>query len=194
MPRPRIIQEDAFIGAKIERKQYLVLKEISRRTGRSMSALVREAVERFIREESVRLGLELALAEPEEEKEEGEPLWKRIERAMVSHFGRRLEDVEERLELVEQRLKEAEALHRSRYYTSVAASLDYARCAARLLADPSREINDILKGLRSCARAGIEDRELAERAIALKERIESLWRRIRAIQRKHSYPQGRERL
>jgi len=194
MPRPRMFEEGhVVVGAAVSPREAEILRAIASRKRTTLSEVIREALRRYIREESVRLGIELALANPKE-KEEEEPLWKRIERAMVSHFGRRLEDVEEKLALVEQRLREAEALHHSRYYTSVAASLDYARCAARLLADPSREINDILKGLRSCARAGIEDRELAERAIALKERIESLWRRIRAIQRKHSYPQGRERL
>jgi len=64
VPRPRILESPKVVPFVLEESLYLAAKKVSEALGISMSQMVREALTEYIKEQSLRLGLQIALPDP----------------------------------------------------------------------------------------------------------------------------------
>jgi len=75
MPRPRKIGEFTIVTAAVPKSTYLVLRQIllrrSQREKVSMSDLIREAIDMYVRDQSVALGIQLVFEEPQADPQVG---------------------------------------------------------------------------------------------------------------------------
>ena len=179
MPRSRVLPPTRVVAVNLLIHQLEALDKIASARGLSRSEAVREAIDRYLQEESTRLGIQITLGESPE------PSAKRSARAILlskklAKLRREVGELGEHLEQLEAYVNALERIKSKYVYDGgglVGKETLLARCRQRL--------KSLQKWLRSLENLCIKLEQMgynvvkeAEKLVELEEKIDALWERV----------------
>jgi len=109
VPRPKILKDARVVPIVLEAEQVELLRRVAAAKKVSISRLVREAIDLYLREEAVRLGLQTVLEQPKQVAPDGQAQLTKLDRIEVEEFEKSLSELER---LVKQVYDEYETIER----------------------------------------------------------------------------------
>ena len=180
MARPKVLEDETrIVAVNLLDRQVRILKAIARAKGASLSQVVREAVDRYIEEESVKLGIKVPL------ESHPKPSVKKSARAILmqkklAKLRREMRELEGQVGELEAYVNALERVKSKYVYDGgglVGKDTLLARCRQRLksLQKWLRSLENLCLKLEQMGHDVVED---AERLLAIEERIDALWERV----------------
>ena len=180
MARPKVLDgETKIVPVNLLDRQVRMLKAIARAKGASLSQVVREAVDRYIEEESTRLGIQITLGETLEARERKSARAILLQKKMAK-LRREVGELGDQVGELEAYVNALERIKSKYVYDGggwVGKDVLLKRCRERL--------NTLQKWLRSLENLCIKLEQMgynvvkeAEKLVKLEEKIDALWERV----------------
>ena len=179
MPRSRVLPPTRVVAVNLLIHQLEALDKIASARGLSRSEAVREAIDRYLQEESVKLGIKVAL------ESHPKPSVKKSARAILmqkklAKLRREVGELEGQVGELEAYVNALERINSKYVYDGggwVGKDVILKRCRERLksLQKWLRSLENLCLRLEQMGHDVVED---AERLLAIEERIDALWERV----------------
>ena len=180
MARPKVLEDETrIVAVNLLDRQVRILKAIARAKGASLSQVVREAVDRYIEEESTRLGIEVVLEDTHKARE------KRSARAILlskklAKLRREMNELGDQVGELEAYVNALERIKSKYVYDGgglVGKDTLLARCRQRLksLQNWLRSLENLCLKLEQMGYNVVRE---AEKLVELEEKIDALWERV----------------
>ena len=179
MPRSKVLPPTRVVAVNLLIHQLEALDKIASARGLSRSEAVREAIDRYLQEESVKLGIKVAL------ESHPKPSVKKSARAILmqkklAKLRREVGELEGQVGELEAYVNALERINSKYVYDGggwVGKDVILKRCRERLksLQKWLRSLENLCLRLEQMGHDVVED---AERLLAIEERIDALWERV----------------